>query len=63
MLVQTRSRISASAIAALAQIGVTHVFVQLNGYTADQHAVMESSPELTRTASDEGIVLYQVNRR
>jgi hypothetical protein len=52
-----------SAIAALAQIGVTHVFVQLNGYTADQHAVMETSPELTRIASDESIVLYRVNGR
>jgi hypothetical protein len=50
-----------AAIAALAQIGVTHVFVQLDGYSADQHAVMETSPELTRIASDEWIVLYRVN--
>ena len=42
---------------------MTHVFVQLDGYTADQHAVMESSPELTRIASNEGIALYQVNGR
>jgi hypothetical protein len=49
------------ALAALAQIGVTHVFVHINGYTADQQAVMESSAELSRVASDEGTVLYRVN--
>jgi hypothetical protein len=50
-----------AALAALAQIGVTHVFIQIDGYTAEQQAVMESSPELTRIASNEWIVLYKVN--
>ena len=49
------------ALAALAQIGVTHAFIHLDGYTAEQRAAMEASPELTRMASDERIVLYRVN--
>jgi hypothetical protein len=50
-----------AALDALAQIGVTHVFVHSDGYTAEQHAAMEGSPELTRMASDEWTVLYRVN--
>jgi hypothetical protein len=50
-----------AALAALAQIGVTHVFVQSDGYTAEQHAAMAASPELTRIASDEWTVLYRLN--
>jgi hypothetical protein len=50
----------ASAIAALEKIGVTHVFIQVDGYTAAQHAAMEASPRLTRVASNEFILLYRV---
>ena len=49
-----------AALAALAQIGVTHVFIQIDRYTAEQQAAMEAAPELTRIASDEGIVMYRV---
>ena len=50
-----------AALAALAQIGVTHIFVQSDGYTAEQHAAMEASPALTRMASDEWTVLYRLD--
>ena len=50
-----------AAIAALAQIGVTHVFVHIAGYTAEQQSGMESSAALTRMASSASIVLYRVN--
>jgi hypothetical protein len=50
-----------AALAALEKIGVTHVFVHVDGYTADQQAVMKTSPELTRMASTDWIVLYRVN--
>ncbi len=50
-----------AAIAALKAFGVTHVFLHIDGYTAAQRAIIEASPALARVASDERIVLYQVN--
>jgi hypothetical protein len=52
-----------AAIAALEQIGVTHVFVQIDGYSAEQHAMIEASPRLTRVASNEWILVYRVAER
>jgi hypothetical protein len=49
------------ALAALPRIGVTHVFVHLDSYTAEQQTIMESSADLARMASNERIVLYRVN--
>jgi hypothetical protein len=49
------------AIAALETIGVTHAFVQVDSYTDEQHAMMESSPRLSRMAANERILLYRVN--
>jgi hypothetical protein len=49
------------AITALETIGVTHAFVQIDGYTAEQHAMMAASPRLSRVASNEWILLYRVN--
>ncbi len=50
-----------AAMAALKAFGVTHVFLHVDGYTAAQRAIIEASPELSRVASDELIVLYKVN--
>jgi hypothetical protein len=50
-----------AAIAALETLGVTHAFVHVNGYTAQQLAGIGASPRLTRAAADEFVVLYRVN--
>jgi hypothetical protein len=50
-----------AAIAALEAFGVTHAFVQVDGYTAEQRAAMEASPRLARVAANQSIVLYRVN--
>lgn len=52
-----------ASVAALQDIGVTHVFVHLAGYTAGQRAVMDRAPALTRIAEDDRIVLYRVASR
>ena len=49
-----------AAITALENIGVTHVFVHVEGYTPEQQETIEASPRLTRVASNEFIVLYHV---
>jgi hypothetical protein len=50
-----------AAIAALEKFGVTHAFIHIAGYSAEQHAVIEAAPNLRRVASNEFVVLYRVN--
>jgi hypothetical protein len=49
-----------AALAALRTFGVTHVFVHIDGYTAEQRAIIDASPHLSRAASNEDVVLYRV---
>jgi hypothetical protein len=48
------------SITALRAIGVTHVFVHVDGYTPDQRGVMDGTPALVRLAAADRIVLYRV---
>jgi hypothetical protein len=48
------------AIAALRTIGVTHLFVHLDGYSTDQRSRIDSNPALARIQADDRIVLYRV---
>ncbi len=49
-----------SAIDALRQFGVTHIFVHLGSYGEEDRAVIRESPGLTLTASEGDIALYAV---
>jgi hypothetical protein len=49
-----------AAVAALQTFGVTHVFLHVDGYTAEQRAIVDASPQLSRVASNEDVVLYRV---
>jgi hypothetical protein len=52
-----------SSIAALQTIGVTHVFVHLDGFSAEQRAVLDTAPDLTLLAAADRTVLYRVKQR
>jgi hypothetical protein len=49
-----------AAVAALKTFGVSHVFLHIDGYTEEQRAIIDASPQLSRLASNEDIVLYRV---
>jgi hypothetical protein len=51
---------SPDATAALRSIGVTHVFVHLDAYSADQRSQIDNNPALERIQADDRIVLYRV---
>jgi hypothetical protein len=51
------------SIAALQTIGVTHVFVHLDGFTQEQRAVLDTLPELARMAAADRTILYRVKPR
>jgi hypothetical protein len=51
------------SIAALQAIGVTHAFVHIDGFTAEQRAVLDTLPDLVRLAEADRTILYRVKRR
>jgi hypothetical protein len=51
------------SIAALQVIGVTHVFVHIDGFTAEQRAVLDTLPDLVRLAAADRTILYRVKQR
>jgi hypothetical protein len=52
-----------SSIAALQMIGVTHVFVHLDGFSSEQRAMLDNLPDLARLAAADRTVLYRVKPR
>jgi hypothetical protein len=51
------------SIAALQAIGVTHVFVNLDGFTSEQRATLDTVPDLARLAAADRTILYRVKQR
>jgi PA14 domain len=51
------------SIAALARLGVTHVFVHLEAFDAPLGDQLDRTPPLRRVATDGSIVLYAIDRR